>query len=69
MSLVDRNYILLNQTLETAVNNPQAMGGNDFGQQEAGQNEAAAANNNQQNNVVGQVNQEIHQNYNPQNNL
>ena len=68
MSLVDRNYILLNQTLETAVNNPQAMGGNEFGQQEVVPNQGAAANNNQQNNV-GQVNQELHQNYNPQNNL
>lgn len=69
MSLVDRNYILLNQTLETAVNNPQAMGGNEFGQQEGGQNGGIPANNNNQQNNVGQGNQELHQNYNPQNNL
>ena len=68
LSLVDRNYLLLNQTLENAVNqqavvNPMNEG---FGQGNLAGN----------NIPIGQQQQEIpipdhpiHQNYNPQNNL
>lgn len=79
MSLVDRNYILMNQTLETAVNNPQGLN-QDFGQgdgqniagdfgQAGGQNIGGGQENQGGNAPANPLPpQELHQNYNPQNN-
>lgn len=64
MSLVDRNYILLNQTLENAANNPQPLNNNqniNF----AGINVGEGAQNANDNNLA----ENLHGNYDPQNNL
>ena len=69
LSLVDRNYLLLNQTLENAANYPQ--GGNQNQNMEFGQivqmndlNQAGNQGGNQGGGDPG-----MHQNYNPPNNL
>lgn len=70
MSLVDRNYILLNQTLENAVNNPQAMNPNQDNDQPLGDNfgNNNGINENQMNNNnLPAMN--LPPNYDPQNNL